>query len=176
MRFGQGPSRFICPFRMPRPSLLPSLTALLALTACHDSTGPAGPASEISASGSVAASATVGATVPVSMRVVDARGAAVSNARVKFVTTAGDGSVTPEMVISNGDGVDQAVWTPGHTSGTNTLVASMELGADSETVSVTGVPDQPFRVRIWPQILRFPSGTTTLPITASMVDQYGNKT
>src|ERR1043166_3687219 len=112
MRFGEGPSRLICPFRMTRLSVLPSLT-VFALAACHDSTGPAGPASEISAKTNVAATATVGATVRVSMRVVDARGTPVSNGRVKFVTTAGDGSVSPEMVLTNADGVAQADWTVG---------------------------------------------------------------
>jgi hypothetical protein len=160
---------------MTRLSVLPSLT-VFALAACHDSTGPAGPASEISAKTNVAATATVGATVRVSMRVVDARGTPVSNGRVKFVTTAGDGSVSPEMVLTNADGVAQADWTVGHTAGPNTLVASMELVADSEKVTVTGTADQTVGVRVVPRVLRFPQGTMSLPISASTVDQYGNKT
>jgi hypothetical protein len=153
----------------------PCLFIVAAFAAACDSTGPLGPATDISSNSDVVASATVGAMVPVSMKVTDAHGRAIANARVKFVPTAGDGSVSPQVVVTDGSGVASTQFTLGQTAGTNTLTASIDLVADSERVDVIGVPGAAAAELVFPHNLRIQPGVTTGTIVFASVDQYGNK-
>jgi len=163
-----------------RRRLLQSSCVLVALfAAACDSIPPAGPASVLSLTTPVAATATVGSVITVSLTAVDERGARVPKARMRFDLITGDGSITPQTALADANGEITAQWTLGQTAGVNTLVASLDLSPDPEkgktTITVTGTPSTPVAVNVAPRILRIPAGTTTGTVSGSQVDQFGNK-
>ena len=160
---------------MSRRSPLRSLTVIIALIACRDSTGPSVPNS-VALQSAVPGTSVVGTTLTVAMKVADARGKGVHDMRLKFVTTAGDGSVSPEIVTTDGDGVARADWTIGQTAGTNTLIATMDLPFHEDTVTVTGTASAAVAATIVPHVTRIPSGSTSATVKGSLVDQFGNST
>src|SRR6266850_3667178 len=101
--------------------------AALICIACHDSTGPAAPPSAIHKLTAATFTAVAGAAIPggVTVKVVDARGRGVSDSRVAFTITAGDGSVSPHLILSDADGDAHAEWTVGQTAGQNRLLVSI---------------------------------------------------
>src|SRR4051812_33784046 len=142
--------------------------------ACSDN-GPVGPADAIKANNNIASTGIVGTTLPVSMKVVDANGRPVANSRVRFMLTTGDGAVAPQMVLSNAAGIAEAQLTLGQTAGINTLNASMDLAQDSATVVVEGLASAATSAAITPHLLRMLPGTTAAAVSASVIDQFGNK-
>ena len=154
------------------------LAAFLAASICTacDSTAPLGPPSALHSVTAASFNAVAGSAITggVTIRVVDARGNAISGSRVAFTVTAGDGSVTPHIVLSGADGTAHAEWTIGQTAGQNSLLASIE-GVDSTTTfSAVGTAGQATGVAVTPHVLRLPAGTVAGTVSGAVVDQYGN--
>ena len=83
----------------------------------------------------------VGEPVPISptVRVLDANGHAAALVRVRFQATAGGGSVSPESVLSDADGLAGTAWTLGRES-EQTLVAAAGNAAVEFTATSTELP------------------------------------
>jgi hypothetical protein len=161
----------------PNKSLrLAALVAASICIACDGATGPPGPPSVIRNVTAATFTATAGSAITggVTVKVVDARGQSVGGSRVAFTVTAGDGTVSPHLILSDAGGNAHAEWTIGQTAGQNTLVASIE-GVDSTTTfSATGTAGPATTVSVTPHVLRLPVNTTTGTVTGAVVDKYGN--
>jgi hypothetical protein len=170
---------FDFPSRMSHPNKGLRLAALVAASiciACDSSTAPAGPPSALHSVTPASFNAVAGSAIAggVTVRVVDSRGNSITGSRVAFTVTAGDGTVSPHIILSAGDGTAHAEWTIGQTAGQNSLVASIE-GVDSTTTfSAVGTPGPATAVAVTPHVLRFPAGTMAGTLFGAVVDQYGN--
>lgn len=96
----------------------------------------------------------VGERVPISptVRVLDANGHAAALVRVRFEATTGGGSVSPESILSDADGLAGTAWTLGRES-EQTLVAAagnatVEFTATSTELPLTIVTDTLARARL----------------------------
>ncbi len=126
------------------------------LAACNsDSTKPPTPAAVTAVSGP-ALTGTVGefTSTPLTVRVTDAGGTALSNQTVTFSVTDGGGTVSPTTVTTSSTGEATATWRLGQTAGVQraqavvagvstgvTFTASAEAGAPS-TVAVSAGDNQ----------------------------------
>lgn len=63
----------------------------------------------------------LGASVPLSVRVTGAQGERIANISVSFTVTSGGGSITPATALTDSDGQASAQWKLGTTPGTNTV-------------------------------------------------------
>ena len=79
---------------------------------------------------------------PVGVRVLDAGGAPVSNALVRFEPEAGSGRADPEAAVSDSAGMASAVWTLGTAPGLQTLAVSTEGGASVEITATALDPNE----------------------------------
>jgi hypothetical protein len=161
----------------PNKSLrLAALVAASICIACDGATAPVGPPSAIHTVTAASFNAVAGSAITggVTVKVVDARGQSVGGSRVAFTVTAGDGTVSPQLILSDPAGIAHAEWTIGQTAGQNTLLASIE-GVDSTTTfSVTGTAGPATTVSVTPHVLRLPVGTVIGTVTGAVVDKYGN--
>ena len=131
--------------RRRRSSVAPGISALLtlaSLTACGDSTGPAGQAARLEALSGPDLAGTVGEPMagPIQVKVKDGRGSPVAGAEVEFIASPGglvaeetDGSAEPSRlhsqsvaVTTNHEGVAAAIWTLGERAGEQTATARVE--------------------------------------------------
>ncbi len=148
---------------------------LLALVAsCKESTDPHSAATSFVAAGSKALTATVGATVTVTVHVA---GSDASGVPVSFTVKAGAGSVSPAMTSTDRSGTATAQWTLGTAAG----AGSDALVATSGTLpaiefSATTVPDVPFALKVLSGNSQ--AGFFFLPVlnrpTVTAVDRFGN--
>jgi len=74
--------------------------------------------------------ATVGTTLPqpLVVRVTNDAGAPVPGVGVKFMASSGSGTVTPELVVTNANGVASTQWTLGNVVGTQSVTATVPGG------------------------------------------------
>lgn len=119
------------------------LSGTLAIQACGDESAPV-PTALTTADG-IAASATVGTSVPVAVVVSDAGGKAVSGVPVTFEVRRGGGTVVSSSRQTDRNGRASTEWTLGTEAGTNELIASSG-SLPTATVTVTGTPDNPAAV------------------------------
>lgn len=124
---------------------LATAVMLAGLAACNDKTNAPPPPAVINAVTPVAVSGTVGeiATTPLTVRVVDAAGAAVGNATVTFSVTEGGGTVTPTTVTTTSNGEATSSWRLGNTAGVQraqALVAGVTTGVTFTAQAAPGAP------------------------------------
>jgi len=155
----------------------PALVAASIAIACTEPT-PVGPPSVIQKVTPATATTTAGLAIAggVTVRVVDARGKSVGASRVAFTVTAGDGSVSPHVILSDANGLAHTEWTVGQTAGANALRASIEGVDSTATFTATGTAGSATAVAVTPRTLRLAVGATTGAVTGSVVDKYGNGT
>ena len=86
--------------------------------------------------------ASAGATVPDSIRVLvsDRGGNPVPNVKVAFAVTAGAGSVTPTIAVTNAKGIAAAQWTLGPVLGVNAISATVLNDEDKPLTFVSPGP------------------------------------
>jgi hypothetical protein len=121
-------------------------------------------------------SATVGTTVSggITVRVVDYSDRDMAGVKVGFSVTAGDGTVSRHLVLTDASGLAHTDWTLGRTAGTNEVVASI-YGIDSTaTFTATGTPGPAAAIAITPGILRLLPTASSGSLAGAVVDQYGN--
>jgi len=83
--------------------------------------------------------------LPVSVKVTDAGGVAVSGAVISFTVRQGGGTVSAVNSVSDASGIATSVWTLGASLGAQQLVALLNQGADSAVftaVATSGSPAQ----------------------------------
>src|SRR5690348_900510 len=100
--------------------------ALATLIACSDDPAPTSPPKAIRPVTPTELSGTVGTKVEggVTVHVVDYNDRSVEGAKVGFSITAGDGSLSSRLVITDVEGIAHIDWTLGETAGANEIVAS----------------------------------------------------
>lgn len=161
----------------------PLVCALLALVACGDSTGPPEPAELVGLSGGDQ-TATVGQTLadPLRVRVADANARPLRGVEVVFEATSSGGSLSggagEDAIISvaaDRDGTAEAEWTLGPLAGQQTATASVE-GLPPVEFSATAEPGPPAAVVVGggDGQLGLPGEALARPLTACVVDEYGN--
>jgi adhesin/invasin len=74
---------------------------------------------------------------PISVRVLDQNGNAMSGVTVSWAAGTNSGSVASASSVSDANGDATVVWTLGNTAGANTLTASLANGATA-TINATG--------------------------------------
>jgi hypothetical protein len=103
-----------------------ALVACCVLAAgCNDTSFNTNDPASVTASGTLPTTPQAGGTVTASVLVRDASNRNLPGVPVTFQVTAGGGSVSPETVTTNGNGVASASWVLGPHIGLNTLVASV---------------------------------------------------
>jgi hypothetical protein len=155
-----------------------SVLALATLIACSDDPAPTSPPKAIRPVTPTELSGTVGTKVEggVTVHVVDYNDRSVEGAKVGFSITAGDGSLSSRLVITDVEGIAHIDWTLGEAAGANEIVASI-FGVDSTAeFSATGNPAAPVGLSITPRVVRIPSNVAGGTVTARVVDQFGNPT
>ncbi|HEY7505229.1 MAG TPA: Ig-like domain-containing protein [Gemmatimonadales bacterium] len=119
---------------------IPMALTLAALSAsCGDVTLPdPGEAAELRLVDGNGQSAQVGTALgaPVRVRVLDTEGRTVTNQQVTFTVLSGGGSVEPEEITTNGEGIAAATWTLGPSAGTQELRASTLQGGSGNRLDV----------------------------------------
>lgn len=104
---------------------------LLAAAACEGGTGsePPGPPVEMRAIDGAPASAphATNLVVPLTARVLDAKGKGVPNVTVEW--SASSGTVTPAQVVSDTSGTVRASWSPGTSTGQFSVLATVVTAA-----------------------------------------------
>src|SRR5689334_2085094 len=91
-----------------------------------ESIGPSNnPPAKVEAVSQTAVTGTVGTSVSggLVVRVLDAEGRPVSGANVAFAVTAGNGSTTPRVAVTDSKGQASTVWVLGTISGANEVTA-----------------------------------------------------
>src|SRR3954470_23254654 len=123
-----------------------AFVATAIVSGCGGATHPdkIGPPAAITAVGTLSPGV-VGTTLtaPVSFKITDASGRAVSGISVGFTVTAGNGSVNPGSAVTDLDGVVSTHLTLGVTAGRNEVTASVNLVAAFGRVNVDGTADIP---------------------------------
>lgn len=136
--------------------------------------GVAGPPARLLASG-VPASATVGATIPLTVMVFDALDNAVGGAAIQLVPTGG-GSLGPGPLVTDANGAAAVQWTLGTARGVNTLSAF--VGTVAATLTAVANPDVPAAIHILAGDAQTANAGVALadPIRVTVVDRFGNGT
>ena len=152
---------------------LPAVIAAICVACTEPGVGPP---HEIRRLTAATFNAVAGSSIPsgVGVKVVDARGKAVSGIRVAFTVTRGDGTVGPHLVVSDAEGNAHAEWTVGTTVGENSLIAWIDGAADTATFTATVTAGAATAVAVVPHTLRIPVDTTTGGVAGTVVDKYGN--
>ena len=163
-----------------------SLLALVALSACKDSTGSrAGPAARMDLVGGNAQTGTPGAELPqpVVVKVTDAKGRAVEGQVVNFVVTAGGGTVFAGTALTNDDGVAQERWTVGKVAGAPQTLEARAVDSSTGqalvfatfTAAVTsGTPANVAAVDGRTQTAGATGGPVAHPLAVLVTDAHGN--
>lgn len=133
--------------RLLRATFVPALLlAAASLAGCGGDeivVGPAAVVELVTGGGQIAAVATAVGTPP-SFRVKDAAGRVIAGAQVRFTVEGGGGSVTPELIRTDGQGVAAVgSWTLGSAPGQNILRARVEGLSVTTTVSATAIGGTP---------------------------------
>lgn len=160
-------------------NLLKLTFALFAATlvACSSAEEPAKPA-QLSATGSISQSATVGAAVAAApaVKVTDDKGNAIAGVAVQFAVTAGGGSLGRTSATTDATGVASAgSWTLGTTAGTNTATATA-AGLPTVTFTATGTAGAAASITATAgdnQTAAVGAALATAP-AVTVKDQYGN--
>ena len=84
--------------------------------------------------------------IPVTVKVTDAGGLAVSGASVKFNVRQGGGSVATVTVVTNVGGIASTSWTMGTTTGPQQLVAILSNAVDSTLFTATATTGPAARI------------------------------
>ena len=114
------------------------------IAACNDSTKPPTP-SAVTAVTATAVAGTVGevTTTPITVRVTDAGGTALSNQTVTFSVVDGGGSITPATVTTSSAGEATTTWRLGQTAGVQraqAVVAGVATGVTFTATAAAGAP------------------------------------
>ena len=112
---------------------------------------------------------------PVVLQVLDGDGRPVQNATVSFTVSAGDGTVTPRVVTTNGNGAAAALWTLGTAGIPQSLTAAVSGVALSHTFHATanaGALSAFAQVTAVPQSII--SGAPMSLLQMQLVDSFGN--
>ena len=161
-----------------RATGLLAATVLLVIAGCSRSSPPTGPvvvpASITKVSGDIQ-TGTVGNVLPSDLvvRVLDASGNPVSNARVQWEAGAGSGSPQPTVTFTNSDGVTSSKWTLGQVAGNAQLTAQVG-GVLPAVFSATALPGAPAQVVSLPDAAELNVGDT-LRVRSNVRDQFGNE-
>lgn len=117
---------------------------------------------------------TIGATLgtAVTVRVVDAGGAPVSDVSVSFRIVRGGGSVSPSAEVTGPDGGASAEWTLGPEAGEQRLEISAP-GAGSIVVTSAALPGNTAQILVPVSRVTLPA-SEELSLDASLVDRAGN--
>jgi hypothetical protein len=150
------------------------------LTACgSDAVAPSNqPPAAISAASDLNRTASVGAVLSKGLvvTVTDAQGRPVVNASVAFAVTAGNGSVSPAIAVTNSSGQAFGDWTLGTVAGANEVTASVNGVSTQLQFDATATAGPVASIVFTPQSARFAPSSDTLRITAQSLDQFGNPT
>ncbi|HEX8453633.1 MAG TPA: LamG-like jellyroll fold domain-containing protein [Longimicrobium sp.] len=142
---------------------------LLAAAACKGGTTsePPGPPVEVRAVAGASASAPFASdvAVPLTARVLDARGKGVPGVTVEW--SASSGTVTPAQVVSGADGSVSASWTPATAIGQYTVSATAvtTAGPRSATFSVAALAPRALRFDGVDDYVQVPNSPTIAPGT-----------
>jgi protocatechuate 3,4-dioxygenase beta subunit len=162
-----------------RAALVAALSVTLALDACLGSSLTSTPTVTPAAMVLVSGGAQLGAAgntlpLPVIIRVTDQSGLPVSYAAVSFTPAAASGTVSATSILTDTTGTAGVLWTLG-----------TGLGADSLSVSVTGLPTLTVTATVTPGFpdsiavvsggaQTAPAGTTlSAPLVVKVTDQFG---
>ena len=163
-----------------RSSLMTRLVLALALVsaACSSrdtGTGPLALPASISKVSGDNQTGTVGNVLPSGpvVRVLDASGNPVANARVQWEASAGSGAPQPSVSFTNSDGQTTTQWTLGQVSGNAQLTAQVG-GVLPAVFGATALPGAPALVVSLPDVASVNVGDT-LRIRSTVRDQFGNE-
>jgi len=122
--------------------------------------------------------ATVGTTLPqpLVVRVTNNAGAPVPGVGVKFIPSSGSGTVNPELVVTNANGVASTQWTLGNVVGTQAVTATVPGGP---TVGFFATATKPLPVitlqkNSGDNQVALPGHNVPLGISIRAVDSNGN--
>jgi Tol biopolymer transport system component/uncharacterized protein YjdB len=162
-----------------------TLAALLAL-ACGDDKGtgpePVNPVpTSLAAVGTVPETAVVTTALaePIRVRVLDAKGEALSGIEVSWSVVSGGGSLSATSSATNASGGASVTWTLGKTAGENEAKAT--VGALAPVAfKVRGEPDRPATLTLLVDgaavdTLSFEMGDEGRQLTARVLDEHGNE-
>jgi alpha-tubulin suppressor-like RCC1 family protein len=153
--------------------LAAAAAALLALAACSsDSTGSGGTPASIGAAANLPASAPVGTTTQVTVRVTDASAKPVKGATVTWTATGG-GSAQPATSMTDASGLASTIWNLGTTAGPQTLTASVDA-AHTITFNMTATPGAATAVVVQPDSAALTGLGDTTRFTVTAKDANGN--
>jgi alpha-tubulin suppressor-like RCC1 family protein len=156
-------------------AVLVCLVSAVGFMACDSS--PTGPtlASLQPVGGTTGFSAVVGQPVPDSLtvRAINTAGQGVAGVEVRFEVIEGGGSISPNVVQTDANGLARAQWTLGTTAGPNTARASAN-GVEPVTFQATGRADTLHRVIVTPPVVDFYAFDQTAQLEVRGEDQYGN--
>jgi hypothetical protein len=154
--------------------------AAVALAACgNDTVGPStDPPARLDPVSSINQSAAVGSAVSggIVVKVSDAKGRPVEGQAVALAITAGNGSTTPRVAISDSKGQATATWTLGTILGPNEVTASVNGVTSQIKFQATGTSGPVSTITLSPQNPRLLAGVDSAQITARSLDAYGNVT
>lgn len=150
--------------------------AFLVLAACRskEPTGPTAVPASITKTAGDAQTGTVGAVLPVALvvRVRDAGGSPVANARVQWEAGSGSGAVSPGVSFTNSDGDASSQWTLGPIAGTARATAQVG-GVASVVFNANALPGAVAQIVSLPDVATLGVGDT-VRIRSSVRDQFGN--
>jgi hypothetical protein len=144
--------------------------------ACSDNASSSAPlAAAMETGATLQPTAVVRSTVSPSVVLLDERNRPITGAQVTFEVTAGGGTITTPVVMTDGSGRAAANWTLSVTAGTNRAVARGP-GDRTVTFTVTGEADAPAEMAVHtsvPEIAPVSSPVAMAP-AVRVSDQYGN--
>ncbi len=111
---------------------------------------------------------------PVGVLVVDQNGAPFANATVTWAVQTGGGSVASATSVTDATGTATVVWTMGPTAGTDSLKASLALGA-ATFITATATTGTASAINITSGATQsVTAGSTTAPLVVQVVDASAN--
>jgi hypothetical protein len=127
-----------------RTELAVLLTALAPLSACGDSTSPAGPAARVALVDGDLQAGTTGTALgaPLRVRVTDADGTAVQGSTVHWDVVSGGGSVDPASSTTDAEGIASTVFILGDVTGTQWAQAIAD-GLEGSPVAFQAEAEEP---------------------------------
>ena len=118
-------------------------------------------------------SATVGTETQVSVRIVDADGAAVPARLVTFVITQGAGAVAPASIATDSDGIAATMFTVATVPGASDL-SVIVAGLEPVVIPVTAIAGPAAGISFSQPLLRLPPSLDSLIVTSAVRDAYDN--
>ena len=136
------------------------------------------PPARIAALTDLTRTAPVGSAIPggIIVKVTDAAGKGVANAKVALAVTLGNGSTNPRIATTDATGQASATWTLGTIVGPNQVTASVTGVETTIKFEAAGVSGPVSNISIGPPSARMLPGTDTLRLTALSLDAFGNPT